>query len=84
MPSPVTIVSEEPLPVPVGRLEIDSGAQRPIPDSVLASPERARLLRKQASAHVTPYQALPVQGPLVEPRLTPSFPILEPDEVSIL
>lgn len=80
MASPVALASEEPLPVPISRLQGGETAQRPLADELL-SPERARSLKKQASAHVTPYQALPIQGPLIETRLTPSQPILEPDEV---
>lgn len=84
MASPVALANEEPLPVPVGRISSASEAERPLADTQALSPERARSLKKQASAHVTPYQALPIQGPLVEPRLTPSYPILEPDEVCAL
>ena len=45
-----------------------------------SSPRRS--LKQQLSQHTTPYQALPVQGPFVrEHTQTPSYPVLEPDEV---
>ncbi|KAK9800747.1 hypothetical protein WJX73_004484 [Symbiochloris irregularis] len=77
---PVMLACEEPLPVPVGRPDSNGLAERPLPDVEITNPERSRSLKQQALAHVTPYQALPVQGPLVEPRLTASYPVLEPDE----
>ena len=75
MVKPLELASAEPLPISVERLESgDSLAGVPLG----SSPRRS--LKQQLSQHTSPYQALPVQGPLYhEPGQTPSYPVLEPD-----
>ena len=76
---PVLLASELSLPEPVDRegdgsvpLEAEGGSPR--------AQLHARSFRRVQKAAVTPYQALPVQGPLVTitHHLTPALPVVEP------
>ena len=67
------------LPVPVSRDAYD-GPALPEGGSPTATINKTAF-RKSRKAAVTPYQALPVQGPIVSitHHLTPSLPVLEPE-----
>ena len=80
---PVLLASELSLPEPV---DPESGRALPS-DPEGGSPRaqlRARSFRKVQKAAVTPYQALPIQGPLVSitHHLTPALPVVEPGSES--
>ena len=80
MVKPLELASVEPVPISVERLE--SGDTL---DGVPLGSSPRRSLKEQLSQHTSPYQALPVHGPLsYEPGQTPSYPVLEPDDVSTL
>ena len=76
---PVLLASELSLPEPIDH---EIGQALPsVPEG--GSPRaqlHARSFRKVQKAAVTPYQALPIQGPLVSitHHLTPALPVVEP------
>ena len=78
MSEAVALASSLPLPVPANDGE----------DSVRRVPSKRQSLKivsdKQLSNptdHVIPYQALPVQGPVISLNYTPALAVLEPDHL---
>ena len=76
---PVLLASELSLPAPVDG-ENDAGYSLEPEGGSPRAQLHARSFRKVQKAAVTPYQALPVQGPLVTitHHLTPALPVVEP------
>lgn len=90
--SPALLATELALPLPVSREDGElSSLEGCSPTARVAD---VRAFRKSSKAVVTPYQALPVQGPLVAidspatnsdqitHHLTPALPVLEPEDCS--
>jgi hypothetical protein len=76
---PALLATELSLPCPVDR---NAGY---VSTSEATSPTahvNAKVLKRMQKAAVSPYQALPVQGPLVSitHHLTPALPVLEPED----
>ena len=76
---PVLLASELSLPEPVDTEGDDRFSLQPEGGSPRAQ-LNARSSRRVQKAAVTPYQALPVQGPVVTitHHLTPALPVVEP------
>ena len=80
MVKPLELASSEPLPIAIERLQSAHSSED---YSGLQGTSPRKSLKQQLSEHVTPYQALPVQGPFVpeDQPSTPAYEVLEPAQV---
>lgn len=76
MSDPVALASSLPLPVPAGDDGLSRVASRKW--SLNRRPSSPRD-DSQSKDNVVPYQALPVQGPIITLNYTPAMEVLEPD-----
>ena len=76
MTDPIALASSLPLPLPAG----EDGLSR-VPSKKQSLSRRASSPRdsQPVSDNVVPYQALPVQGPVISLNYTPALAVLEPD-----
>lgn len=81
-PLPALLATELTLPCPIDR---DAGEVSTSPKGCSPTARiNSKAFRKMQKAAVTPYQALPVQGPLVSitHHMTPALPVVEPEDSS--
>lgn len=76
MSDPIALASSLPLPVPAGDDGLSRVASRKW--SLNRRPSSPRD-DSQPKDNVVPYQALPVQGPVITLNYTPAMEVLEPD-----
>ena len=80
MSEAVALASSLPLPAPAGDVE-ESLRRFPSKRQSLKSNSSKHLTTQTSTDHVAPYQALPVQGPLISLNYTPALAVLEPDNM---
>lgn len=80
MSEAVALASSLPLPAPAGDVE-ESLRRFPSKRQSLNSNSSRHLTTQTSTDHVAPYQALPVQGPLISLNYTPALAVLEPDNM---
>lgn len=80
MSEAVALASSLPLPAPAGVAE-ESLRRLSSKRQSLNSTSSKNLTTQTSTDNVAPYQALPVQGPLISLNYTPALAVLEPDNM---
>ncbi|KAL3157766.1 hypothetical protein ABBQ32_012192 [Trebouxia sp. C0010 RCD-2024] len=81
MSEAVALASSLPLPAPAGDEADESLRRFPSKRQSLKSHTSKHLTTQTSTDNVAPYQALPVQGPLISLNYTPALAVLEPDNL---
>ena len=81
MSEAVALASSLPLPAPAGDDADESLRRFPSKRQSLKNHTSKHLATQTSTDNVAPYQALPVQGPLISLNYTPALAVLEPDHL---
>ncbi len=80
MSDAISLASSLPLPVPASESE-ETFRRVPSKRQGLKSNSSKSSKTEDSTENVVPYQALPVQGPLISLNYTPALAVLEPDHL---
>ncbi len=80
MSDAISLASSLPLPVPASEGD-ETFRHVPSKRQGLKSNSNKSLKTENSTENVVPYQALPVQGPLISLNYTPALAVLEPDHL---
>ena len=80
MSDAISLASSLPLPVPASEGE-ETFRHVPSKRQGIKSNSSKQLKVENSIENVVPYQALPVQGPLISLNYTPALAVLEPDHL---